>query len=105
VNKKESALVEISFLVNSAIYFYDSVFIVVETNGYRLIINHRNSIIYDCRYSTIKGARIAFAKMTKRNKVMKIKPDWSFFYPPEAKWLEHKLNGSPVDSGIREFLV
>jgi hypothetical protein len=105
MNDKNIDPVKISLLKNATIFFYDAVFIIEETNRYRLIISHRGERVCDTQFLTLRGARISFEKLSKKRKAVKIKPEWTPFYQPEAKWLEYKLNESPVDSGIREFLV
>jgi hypothetical protein len=83
----------ISRMINSVFYFLKFVFILKESNHYRLVaIEDRNKII-DLNYKTLKGAKIACIKrLRNRFNNDKMKPVWSFLYPADEKWIEDKLN-------------
>ncbi len=54
--------IDISFLENSIYYFIKCAFIKEESSGCRLIVTHQERLLLDRLYSTVKGAKIAFAK-------------------------------------------
>jgi hypothetical protein len=77
-------------LINSLYFFLDMVLIVIEEEYYRLIVYDRvGNSLTDKRYSTVKGARIAFMRFF-RHKYYNDNPgaEWSIAYPPDADWLE-----------------
>jgi len=82
----------ISVLINKIFYYIETVFIMTVNNGYRLIVIHRGKLWTDKTYKTLDGAHMAF--LSKYNhKAWKngVKPSWSYFYPPDVKWLEKNL--------------
>jgi hypothetical protein len=81
----------ISRLINSLYFFLDIALIVIEEKYYRLIVYDKaKNFLVDKRYTTAKGARIAFMRFF-RHKYYNDKPraDWSFSYPPDWDWLEN----------------
>lgn len=88
--KKESPR-NISLLINSVYYFIECVFILELASHYRLIVLHRGKVLTDTVYRTIRGARIAFAKLYRSNAWRPdIKPYWTPFYNPDEEWLQEK---------------
>jgi hypothetical protein len=82
----------ISRMINSAVYFIQFVFILQETNHFRLIAIQDMNKVTDKNYKTIKGAKIACAQLLRKQAPKKgMKPVWSFLYPPDEKWLKDKL--------------
>ena len=82
----------ISVLINRISYFIETVFIMTIKDGYRLIVIHRGILLTDEIYKTFEEAKRAF--MRKYNhKAWKngVKPTWSHFSPPNAKWLHENL--------------
>ena len=92
LRQEEEIPIKISRLVNSIYYFIESVFIIAEKQGYRLVAIHQGNLLTDQTYKTAKGARIAFLKFWSY-RVWRdgVKPKWSHFYPPDPKWLEKKF--------------
>ena len=70
----------------------ETVFIMTVEDGYRLIVIHRGAVFIDEIYKTFEDAKRAFFNSyyhrAWRNGV---KPNWSHFYPPNAKWLTKQL--------------
>ena len=63
-----------------------------EDYGYRLMVIHRNKVLLDKSYKTIRGAKIAFVRSFNfRAGIQNAKPYWSVFYTPEPGWLDEKL--------------
>jgi len=86
----------ISVLINSAYYFIQCVFIHESGNSYRLLALHREKVIIDKSYPTLRGARIAFTKFCRDTAWRDdIKPAWTPFYTPETWWLENKFHLLP----------
>lgn len=82
----------ISVLINRIFYFIETVFIMSVENGYRLIVIHRRKVLTDGIYKTFEGAKNAFLRVyNHRAWKSEIKPNWSHFYPPDAKWLHKNL--------------
>jgi hypothetical protein len=80
---------KMSRLINSIYYFIEFVFIIVENEGYRLVSMHQGKLLTNQIYKTAKGARIAFLKFWNYRAWKEgVKPKWSVFYPPDAKWLK-----------------
>lgn len=84
----------ISLLINSAYYFIESVFILRWGSHYRLVAVHDGKILVDSLYDSVRGARVAFAKLF-RDKAWsdEIKPEWSLFYEPEDSFYRKAING------------
>ncbi len=83
---------KMSRLVNSIYYFIEFVFIIAENSGYRLVAIHQGKLLTNQTYKTAKGARIAFLKFWNYRAWKEgVKPKWSQFYLPDAKWLKKKL--------------
>jgi hypothetical protein len=83
----------ITRMTNSALAFLSCVFILKESEGYRLILIQDRVKLFDSRYKTLRGARLACTILTRKRMYKSgIKPDWSFFYPVDEKWLHDNLN-------------
>ena len=81
----------ISILINSIYYFIECVYILILHDHCRLIVLHHGRVLTDKRYKTVRGARIAFAKLYKHKGWKEgIKAQRSHLYDPEAKWLEER---------------
>jgi hypothetical protein len=92
LQQKEEKPIKISRLINSIYYFIESVFIIAEKQGYRLVAIHQGKLLTDQTYKTVKGARIAFLKMWSYKAWKEgVKAKWSHFYPPDPKWLEKNI--------------
>ena len=82
---------EISILINSIFYFINSVFIIRNNDAYRLVAIHKGKLLIDNPYKTLRGAKIAFARLFgKRGWKEDLKANWSIFYKPDARWLKEK---------------
>ena len=83
----------ITRMTNSVLAFLSFVFILKEYGEYRLVIIQDKNKLYDSRYKTLRGARLACTILTRKRMYKSgIKPTWSFFYPVDEKWLMDKLN-------------
>jgi hypothetical protein len=82
---------EISILISSIYYFLDFVYIVAEEGCFRLVVMHNKKLLTYKTYKSVKDARIAFSKLYGA-KIWKagLKPNWSIFYHPAAKWLDER---------------
>ena len=84
--------VYMSILINSALYFIDSVLLIEVKGKYHLLVIHNTTVLCNKVYSTIRGARIAFQH---KFKIKLWRPDiiaeWSNFYESEVDWLDEKL--------------
>ena len=82
----------ISMFINSILYFIETVFIMTEKDGYRLIVIHRGKVLTDEIYKTFEEAKREFLNQYNHKAWKKeVKPNWSHFYPPDVKWLQKKL--------------
>ena len=91
-NQVQDKIKLISRMTNSILYFLSYVFILKESGEYRLVINHAKAKLHDCRYKTLRGARVACARLIQKRQFKKtINPDWTFFYPVDEEWLMDKL--------------
>jgi len=79
----------ISVLMNSVYFFLEHAFIVSDKNNYRLFVRHRNEVLADQDYKSLRGAKIAFSKLFQQNAFDKdySHPQWSPLYTPERNWL------------------
>ena len=69
---------EISYLENSIYYFIKCAFIKQERDGCRLVVTHQERLLLDRLYSTLKGAKIAFAKRYGYRLWQKgVRPKWT----------------------------
>ncbi|MCK4766688.1 MAG: hypothetical protein KAW12_31135 [Candidatus Aminicenantes bacterium] len=103
-----SAGLEVILLLNSAEYGLNFVCIAVQGHNYRLVVFRGKSILTDRCYSTLKGAKLAFAGMYNRRSYRKgVRPDWSFFsihIPPrpkecrQARHLDKKTGGDSLEA-------
>lgn len=92
----------ISRLLNSIYYFLDFVFVISSDEGYRLVILHQDRVIMDASYSSLRGAKIAFAKFFyEQTWAENVQPKWSHFYQPQHNWLDKKLRILNKDSRRR----
>ena len=80
----------ISVLINRIVYFLETVFILTVEDGYRLIVINKGTFQTDEIYKTFEEAKSAFLNKYKAWREG-VKPNWSIFYPPDAKWLKKKL--------------
>jgi hypothetical protein len=82
---------EISRLTNSIHYFLDYVYIIAVENGFHLVVIHRQQVMMDKVFKSVRSAKIAFSKLFK-DKTWKenIQVDWSCFYSPEKYWILDK---------------
>jgi len=82
----------VSKLINSVCYFLEDVFIIVEGSSYRLIVRHKNELLANGLYQTLRGAKIGFDKLFRDKSFNKqTKAEWSHFYSPEKEWLNSKI--------------
>ncbi len=82
----------ISVLINRILYFMETVFIMTVEDQYRLIVINRETLRTDEIYKTFEEAKSAFLNKYKYKAWGEgVKPNWSIFYPPDAKWLKKKL--------------
>ena len=80
-------------LINSIYWSLADVLILFEKGNYRIVVLHKQMVLLNRCYSTIRGCKIAFTKIFKDNAWRKyIKPEWSHWYTPDHKWLEKKLS-------------
>ena len=83
---------QVSLLINHGYYFLQYVFIMVEDAGFRLAVIHQGNVLIFRRYSSLRAARTAFARLYNRKAWQKgVKANWSQVYNPEQKWLDEKL--------------
>jgi hypothetical protein len=81
----------ISLLINSIYYFLECVFILDLRDHYRLVVLHRGHVLTDSDYESIRGAKIAFAKLYRKKAWREgVKPELSILYDPEDGWLDDK---------------
>ncbi len=81
---------EISMLINSIYYFVQCGLIlnVPKDKCYRLVVLHNGRVLTDSSYKTVRGAKIAFARMFQdKSWAEGVKPEWSHFYNPDISWL------------------
>jgi hypothetical protein len=90
---------KISMLVSSIYYFLDFVYIIAEGGGFRLVVMHNKELLTYRTFKTLSAARRAFSRLYGA-KVWKegLKPNWSVFYHPAAKWLDERKK--VIDKGI-----
>ncbi len=82
----------ISILFNSGYYFLGYVFVICGQGDYRLVVLHSGRTLLDCRYTTLKGAKVAFAKMFNRRSWKKhVNPSWSPPFRPDVDWMSEKI--------------
>lgn len=87
------SLQKICTLINSACYFISDVYIVEKDHkGYfRLCAAHQGKTLIHKEFETLRGAKIAFAKLFKhRCGKQDIRSHWSHFYEPDLKWLKNR---------------
>ncbi len=88
---QEKKPTNISMLINSIHYFIQCVFILDFDDHYRLVALHNGKVLIDASYETLRGAKIAFAKMYGYKAWSEeTKAKWSHFYDPDTRWLEAK---------------
>jgi hypothetical protein len=86
----------VSILLNRHLfYFTDSLIINDPQNAetpFLLLVVHNNKVFAKQAYTSIRGAKIAFARQfLKRSHKKNLRPEWSYFYIPEQKWLAEKI--------------
>jgi hypothetical protein len=77
----------ISKLINSVLYFLDHALIKIENRKVRLLAVHNRRKLIDKTFETLRGARIAFAKLFPEKMFESTTAEWSHLYPPEPAWL------------------
>jgi hypothetical protein len=83
--------VVISMLLNSIHYYLDCAFIIHSAHEFRLAVFHRNNVLLDKRYTTLKGAKIAFHKIYRHQVCIEgVEARWEE-YIPESSWIEKKM--------------
>ena len=83
---------EIWRLQNNVFYFLETVFIMVEKIGYRLVVIHNRRVRTNKCYSTLPGAKKGFSRMYNGKAWKKgIKPVWSKLYHPDTDWLDEQI--------------
>jgi hypothetical protein len=84
---------EISLLLNSVYFLLENALIVSKDNQYRLLVRHKEKVLVDEWYSTLRGARIAFARRFSQKFFDKENgsAQWSPLYQPEKRWLDSRL--------------
>lgn len=83
---------KISILSNAVYFFFHRVFIISDSNTYRLIAIHNDELLADESYKTAKGAKIAFLKLYwYRAWKEGVKPQWTDFYTPDTEWLKERF--------------
>ena len=71
---------DVILLMNAAEYGLGFACIAAQERKYRLVVFRGKTILTDRHYSTLKGAKLAFAGMYNRRSYRKgARPDWSFF--------------------------
>lgn len=82
----------ISLLVNSIYYFVETVIIVTEKKGYRLLVLHRGFLLTDEIHETVDEAKRRFLDLYGLRALRhNTKASWSYFYPPDPVWLKDRL--------------
>ena len=82
---------KISVLLNSVSFFIESVLIVCQDGGYRLLAIHNGRLLGEAVYETERGAKIAFLKRFGSRVFKKgTRAYWSHFYNPEKTFLKSK---------------
>ena len=83
----------VSTLLDRAYYFLHEVVIIKAPPHFRLLaVNKFKGKKIDKHYDTVRGARIAFAKLFKDKKCEPTKPEWSPLFQPEPGWLKTILS-------------
>jgi hypothetical protein len=91
---------KISILISSIYYFLDFVFIITEGGCFRLVVIHNKKLLTNRAYKSVKAARAAFTRLYDEKAWKEdIKPNWSVFYRPDAKWLNERRE--VMNKGIR----
>lgn len=91
---------KISMLVSSIYYFLDFVYIIAEGGRFRLVVMHNKQLLTYRTYRTLRGARAAFSRLYGAKAWKEgLKPNWSVFYHPAAKWLAERRQ--VIDKGIQ----
>ncbi|MDQ1350150.1 MAG: hypothetical protein QG657_451 [Acidobacteriota bacterium] len=90
---------KISMLVSSIYYFLDFVYIIAEGERFRLVVMHNKKLLTYRTYKTLSAARGAFSRLYGAKAWKEgLKPNWSVFYHPAAKWLNERKK--VIDKGI-----
>ncbi len=83
---------EVSVLLNSVLYFIESVMVVRHHGRYRLLAIHRGQVMADSTYDSSKGAKIAFLRIFGYKAWNEsLTPDWTAFYSPDQKWIKKRI--------------
>lgn len=79
-------------LINHVLFFLHFVFILIEKQGYRLIVIHNGKLQTDKCYATLRSAKIAFSRLYRKKSWKKnAKPKWSTLLCPDNDWINKKL--------------
>lgn len=92
-------------LKNSIHYGLESAFIMFTDEVHRLIVVNAGRVLIDESYRTLRGAKIAFAKYFRTDKMTEaitIKADWSHTYPVDTTWLEQYFDNKVVEKSSME---
>jgi hypothetical protein len=83
----------ISRLTNSHRYFIDLVIIQKKDDSqYRLFARHKQTVLIDQTYPTLRGAKISFSKLFKKKAWNDdLKATWTIFYQPDRPCFDEKL--------------
>jgi len=91
----------IMVLINSVLYFFDFVLIILENKHFRLLVVNKNKKLIDKSFKTPGGARIFFKNFLKKKEIMPINEEWSQYYPADPKWLDKLLSLKQPEGGNR----
>jgi hypothetical protein len=81
----------ISMLLNAIHYYLDCAIIIHSAQQFRLAVFHRNTVLFDKPYTTLKGAKIAFHKIYRHQVCIEgVEARWDE-YAPEYSWIEKKI--------------
>lgn len=83
---------KICSLINYVEYYLNCVFISVEKVGFRLVVIHNRRVLTNKCYTTLKRAKIGFARRYNQKSWKKgVKPKWSQLYVPGDKYISDKI--------------
>lgn len=85
----------ISSLINSVYFTIGTCFImfISASKEFRLLAVFGDTVLFDCVYHTLRGARIAFMRKFKsRAWYDDVAAEWSHFYTPDQDWIEEHLS-------------
>lgn len=89
-----------SLLASSFAFFIDTVFILRQASGYRLVVIHNKQVLTDRCYASVRGARIAFSRIYGwRSCHEDAATNWTIFYQPCQSWLTERVEYLSASSG------